>query len=189
MYHDLEFRVILGLISVALYINHHVLHRKPSSRKAVKVRGVELMLLVTASLWTLALIMYVFGVNWFVVELPYWLRWTGVGLMLLCFPLSQWTYSELGRHFSKKLELQDDHQLIRSGPYRFVRHPMYSTLFLCAVATCFITAELVVMMTVVFVAVVFLLRIRREEAMLLARFGNLYREYQKQTAALVPGLI
>lgn len=186
---DFEFRVILAIVSVALYYNHHILHRNPSSRKAGKVRGIEIMMLIVASLWTLTLILYVFGVGLFAVPMPYWLRWAGVGLMLLCFPLSQWTYSELGRHFSKKLELQDDHQLIRSGPYRFVRHPMYSTLFLCALATCFITADLGVMITIVLVAIVFILRIRKEEAMLLTRFGERYREYQKQTAALVPGLI
>jgi protein-S-isoprenylcysteine O-methyltransferase Ste14 len=192
MSHDTMFRLILGVLSVLLYINHHIIHRRPSVRRKARPKGsfggLEFWLVVTASLWTVSLGFYAFGFKWFdySAPLPQWLRWVGVAGMILCAPLSQWTYATLGAHFSKKLELRDDHQLIRSGPYRYVRHPMYSTLFLCATSTCLVSANLFVMATTCSVAVVFLLRMKKEEDMLVQRFGDTYREYRRQAGALLP---
>lgn len=189
---DMIFRAILMALSAVLYYNHHVLHGKPpSKKKRAPARGVELSLTILASLWALALVLYAAAVPFADYGLPLWpsVRWTGVGLMTLCIPLSNKIYRELGVHFSKKLELQPNHELVLSGPYRYVRHPMYSTLFLCAGSTCLISANLYVMATTVAVAVVILLRIKKEEVMLTERFGETYASYQRRTGALVPRLL
>ena len=185
-------RLVLAVLSVVLYINHHVLHRSPQKGATKAPTGlIEASIGVTASLWTLSLALFVLNFDWFnyAVPLPLWLRWAGVVLMTACFPLSAWIYRALGEHFSKKLELQTNHRLIDNGPYRFVRHPMYATLLLCASATCLISANLIVMAMVGAVAVVFVLRIQQEEAMLVGRFGQEYSNYRRHTAALVPGLL
>jgi protein-S-isoprenylcysteine O-methyltransferase Ste14 len=187
------FRLILVVLAAALYIDHHVIHRSPSvKRPALKLSlsNIELWLVLTASCWTLALVFYAAGFDWFnyTGPLPAWIRWTGVVAMVACAPLSRWTYHTLGVHFSKKLELREGHRLIRSGPYRFVRHPMYATLFLCAIATCLVSANYIVVGTVVAVAVVFLIRMKKEETMLIGRFGDEYRDYRRRTGALIPGL-
>lgn len=194
MSQEIAFRLVLAVLAAGLYVNHHIIHRRPSVKRSAFTsgkKGIELWLVLTASLWTLALGLYAAGFPWFdyPVPLPPWLRWIGVAAMVACAPLSQWTYHALGAHFSKKLELRDDHLLIRSGPYRFVRHPMYATLFLCATATCLISANGIVIASAVAVAIVFLLRMRKEEAMLAERFGDEYREYRRQTWALVPKFV
>ena len=195
MPHDIQFRVALVALSILLPANHFVFHRRaPPQRLAFKEPAgtIEILLALAASSWTVALACYVAGFAWFshyAVPLPLWTRWAGVAAMLICVPLSQWVYSELGVHFSKRLEIMTGHQLIRTGPYRFVRHPMYATLFLCAVATCLITANCVVIVSALVLVLVFSMRMRKEEAMLIARFGDEYREYKRQTWALVPKLV
>lgn len=195
MWDDILFRAILAALSVVLYVNHHVLHRRPADKKSaarmLPRSSIEWGLVVAPSLWTAALLLYVAGVRWFdyAFSLPQWARWVGVLLMVLCLPLSQWIYRTLGVHFSKKLELRPDHRLVDFGPYRYVRHPMYSTLFLCATATCLISASALVMVTTGAVVIVILLRIKSEESMLLERFGETYRRYQLRTGVLVPKLL
>lgn len=189
---EVVFRIMLATLAAFLYLNHHILHRKPQSKKkAVPLRGVELWLIITPSLWTLCLVFYVVGFDWFSwsLPLPHWLRWSGVAAMVTCAPLSQWIYHALGENFSKTLELQPNHRLIQNGPYRYVRHPMYSTLFLCATATCLISANLYVLAASATVVIVIMLRIKKEEEMLLSRFGENYKKYRQQTGALLPKLL
>jgi protein-S-isoprenylcysteine O-methyltransferase Ste14 len=194
MSQEMLFKLILTVLAIVLYVNHHVIHRKPREKYKQKssgsLRGIELLIALTASLWTVSLVLYVSSVPWFdwKVPLPLWLRWTGVVAMIACVPLSQWIYRTLGVHFSKKLELAQNHQLVHVGPYQFIRHPMYTTLFLCAAATCFISANALVLVAASAVALVFLVRIKKEESMLVARFGDEYRAYQRQTGALIPQL-
>ena len=185
------FRIILVALSALHYFNHHILHRQPPSKKKALDGAVEWLLAITAVAWTLSLALYAIGFSWFdyAAPLPLWLRWVGVAVMAACFPLSSWTYRALGAHFSKRLELRTDHQLVNSGPYRYVRHPMYTTLCLCAVGTCLVTANLFVMAATACVAVVILLRIRNEDAMLAERFGDQYSAYCRRTGGLLPKLL
>lgn len=184
---ELLLRVAMAGLAILLYVNHHHLHRhKPFPSGAKK--GVEFWVIMAPSLWTLSLILYVTGLEWFnfSLPLPMWLRWTGVGLMASCIPLSHWVYTALGEHFSRKLVLREDHRLVSSGPYKYVRHPMYSLLFLCALSTCLISGNILVMGTTLLVVAVMLVRIRKEETILSERFGEEYAAYRQKTGALLP---
>lgn len=188
-FEDWMFRLTLAVLSAAIYINHHIIHRSPHKASGPLV-GVEFWMVTFLLLWTLAIVLYVLGLAHFAhAALPQWLRWTGVGVMVACIPLSSWIYHTLGVHFSKKLELRTDHQLIDTGPYRFVRHPMYATLFLCAAGVGLISANLLIAATTVPVAVVMLMRMRKEEQMLVSRFGEKYITYREYTGALFPKLL
>ncbi len=183
------FRLVLAVLSAGIYINHHYIHRSPHKAKGPLV-GVEFWMVMFLLIWTLMIILYVIGLIGFArAALPQWLRWTGVGVMVACIPLSSWIYHTLGVHFSKKLELRADHRLINTGPYRFVRHPMYATLFLCATGVCLISANLLIAAATVPVAIVMLVRMRKEEKMLVSRFGAAYITYRQYTGALFPKLL
>jgi len=191
MFEDMTFRLIFAALAILLYVNHHVLHRRPPSKtKAAQASPLETWLVFFLFVWTGSLALYVtgLGLSFYQLPLPLWARWTGVGLMLLCVPMSQWIYHTLGVHFSKKLELRGDHRLVREGPYRYVRHPMYTTLFVCALATCLVTASALTVASAVVVATLMLVRIKKEETMLITRFGDSYRAYMRTTGALVPKL-
>jgi protein-S-isoprenylcysteine O-methyltransferase Ste14 len=125
---------------------------------------------------------------WGSFDAPDWLRWTGVGLGLCAVPAVHWVLSSLGSNVSETVLTKDSHELVSStGPYRWIRHPLYATgitLFLALglmMASWFILAMALVALVLIRTVVV-----PREERELVARFGSGYEEYRKRTGAMIP---
>ncbi len=103
--------------------------------------------------------------------------------------LRQSASQELGRHFTVVLSVLDDHQLITTGPYRWVRHPNYAGLLLVAIGTAtMVRSPLAIGVTLVTWLPLALLRIHAEERALQDRLGDAFVEYRQQSWCLVPGL-
>jgi protein-S-isoprenylcysteine O-methyltransferase Ste14 len=136
-----------------------------------------------------ALLAYLLG-DWlrpFRWSLPGWVRWSGAGAMLLGDILLFWAHRELGPHWSPLLEVYRDHQLVTSGPYRLVRHPMYTAWLLLSAGLSLLSANAVLAVTWIGgLLVVLAVRLPAEERMMVQAFGNAYREYQARTGALFP---
>jgi len=115
-------------------------------------------------------------------------RWLGVALGALSLLMLWEVHRQLGRQWSAYLEIQENHRLITTGIYSRVRHPMYTVLITLHVAISLMTANTAVIEFCALRVILFLLRIRREEAMLIGRFGNEYRRYQQRTGRLLPRL-
>jgi len=127
---------------------------------------------------------------WASVALPALLRWLGVALGVAVLPAVYWVLHTLGPNVSETVLTKEHHQLVTTGPYRWVRHPLYvvgiglfSSVGLMA-ANAFILAWTVVALIAVRFVVV-----PREESALVAKFGEDYRRYQARTGALLPKLI
>jgi protein-S-isoprenylcysteine O-methyltransferase Ste14 len=120
-------------------------------------------------------------------QLPAGLRWIGVLLAFAGVAIVWWTHRTLGRYWSGILELRENHRLISRGPYRHIRHPMYTGFFVMSFGVALLTANLLVALLQVgaFVAT-YLARVADEEAMMLDRFGNEYRSYMRRTGRLFP---
>jgi protein-S-isoprenylcysteine O-methyltransferase Ste14 len=99
----------------------------------------------------------------------------------------QWV---LGKNFSPVLHVREEHTLVTEGPYRWVRHPMYTTMFVFGGGLLLLTANWIIggPMLVAAVAVV-LLRVDREEAVMIEQFGDEYREYMEHTGRFLPRLV
>ena len=127
--------------------------------------------------------------GWASMPLPDALRWVGFGLMtagvLLCWRVNY----ALGRYFSGTLVLRPDHRLIQDGPYRRVRHPMYTAFVIMMTGMLLLSANWFIggppLAGVLFVMV---RRTPKEEAMLLDRFGDEYRDYMRRTGRYLPRL-
>lgn len=118
--------------------------------------------------------------------LPFRLRWAGVALGLASLGLWTWTHIALGTLWSAQLQLRANHQLVTSGPYSRIRHPMYAAILAWAMSLGFVIANWIPIIFAVSAAVIFVARIPREEQMMLERFGDEYREYMKRTGKFLP---
>jgi protein-S-isoprenylcysteine O-methyltransferase Ste14 len=123
----------------------------------------------------------------FHVPLPELLRVIGVVLNVGSLVLWVAAHRALGRNWSGTLELAAGHALVTVGPYRYVRHPMYSALFLMAGSSALATANaLIGAACLVTVTAMYLLRVRDEEAMMRRQFHAEYDDYAARTGRLVP---
>jgi protein-S-isoprenylcysteine O-methyltransferase Ste14 len=102
--------------------------------------------------------------------------------------LLSWTATRaLGRHLRFDAALTPDHQLVRSGAYRVVRHPIYTSMFCLLLGTGFMIASMPVVLaaTAIFIGGTEI-RVRIEDGLLASRFGPEFREYQRSVSAYVP---
>jgi len=120
------------------------------------------------------------------IQLPVSLRWAGAVLMLIGNILFILAHVYLGRQWSPELEIQPGHQLIIRGIYHWIRHPMYTGFLLFGLGLVFLSANLFGCSYLPAVAAMIIVRLPAEEALLTEEFGQAYRDYQKNTAALIP---
>jgi protein-S-isoprenylcysteine O-methyltransferase Ste14 len=127
---------------------------------------------------------------WAALPLPLWLRWAGIGLALLGFALLQWAQNTLGKNWSDMPRMIKEQSLVTSGPYRFIRHPIYTAFVLILGSTLLISANWLIGLAWLGMTILELgSRIQFEEGLMLEYFGAQYREYMKHTGRLLPKLI
>jgi protein-S-isoprenylcysteine O-methyltransferase Ste14 len=125
---------------------------------------------------------------WSKIGLPEWVRWLGVGLGMLCVLGVYWLFSSIGSGITATSATRQHHTLVTRGPYRWIRHPLYtigSSLFV-AMGLMADNWFIVLLGALAFIAVA--LRTPKEEANLIAKFGDEYREYMKRTGRFLPKL-
>ena len=115
-----------------------------------------------------------------------------LGLVPLCAALWLFRRShvDLGRNWSISLEIREQHALVKTGVYRFIRHPMYTSFFLLGLAQMLLLSNwLSDASGLIGASVLYALRVRREESLMLECFGNDYRVYMAHTKQLIPWII
>jgi len=192
------FRIILPVLIIAFavhrgyYVKNHsqpedVTLKKRQEGIASKVSG------VLAVIGFISVIAFVVNPNWLAfasLSFPVWLRWVGIALALAGFALLQWAQVTLGKSWSDTPRMMKEQTLITSGPYQFIRHPIYTAFVLILGSALLISANWFIGlawlgMTVLEVAS----RVGFEESLMLEYFGDQYREYMKKTGRLLPRLI
>jgi protein-S-isoprenylcysteine O-methyltransferase Ste14 len=123
---------------------------------------------------------------WGAVPLPAALRWMGALLGAAAACLVGWTLHHLGPNLTDTVVTRKRHTLITSGPYRFIQHPFYAGAGLAVLANSLLAANLFLFVTGLTVFTLMAQRTRREEANLLARFGEDYRRYAERTGRILP---
>jgi protein-S-isoprenylcysteine O-methyltransferase Ste14 len=115
-------------------------------------------------------------------------RWAGTALALLGLLFAVWARLHLGRNWSGVITLKEGHRLVRSGPYRVLRHPLYTGFLSAILGTALAAATGDAFLGFAAILVAFLFTLRREEALLTREFGDEYVQFRRDTAALVPGV-
>jgi protein-S-isoprenylcysteine O-methyltransferase Ste14 len=107
------------------------------------------------------------------------LTWFGVGLAI-------WARYHLGQYWSARVSIKQGHELIRTGPYARLRHPIYSGLLLASIGTALVIDKWRCVAGILLILAAFSLKARKEESMLAQQFGDAFAEHRRHTGFLIP---
>jgi protein-S-isoprenylcysteine O-methyltransferase Ste14 len=115
--------------------------------------------------------------------------WTGAVLCIAGLGFCIWARFTLGRNWSGVVTLKGGHELITSGPYALVRHPIYTGLLTMFVATVIVRGHVAGLIAMPFVFVSLWIKLRHEEKLMLMKFPNEYAAYQQRVKRLIPFIL
>jgi protein-S-isoprenylcysteine O-methyltransferase Ste14 len=133
-------------------------------------------------------ILHKLGLWWPAMPPIPWLMWLGAAMTLAGLLFALWARLYLGENWSGLVMVKQKHELIRSGPYRFVRHPIYSGILLALLGTGICRRNVWGFLGVALVWFGFSLKARLEERFMIETFGAQYDDYRRSTGALLPRL-
>ena len=185
--------VVVGLLTLLSVGLPHRLRARTGERLDRRQEGLALAIalrLVGLGYW-LGLLGYIIRPEWMAwgaVPLPAAVRWMGAPLLATAICLAGWTLRHLGPNLTDTVVTRQRHTLITSGPYRFIRHPFYANAALFFPANALLAANVFLLVMGGVGAALLINRTWREEANLVARFGDEYRRYQERTGRILPKL-
>jgi protein-S-isoprenylcysteine O-methyltransferase Ste14 len=115
-----------------------------------------------------------------------WRFWTGAAVTAAGLLFSVWARECLGKNWSQAVTVKQDHELITSGPYAVVRHPIYTGLLLAVLGGAVARGEWRGLLALAFAFVALWNKLRLEEKWMREHFGEAYEKYARRVAALVP---
>src|SRR5256712_2057001 len=142
--------------------------------------------LIVSSIFVAIFVAFGFGYAG-IGQLPDWVYYPGIFLMLLGIAIRQYAIAVLGRFFSLTVQVAQDHHVVDKGPYRFVRHPSYTGALMTLVGLGLAVQSWgAVLVLVVMFGLAYGYRIRVEERALASQLGPDYVSYMKRTKRLIP---
>jgi protein-S-isoprenylcysteine O-methyltransferase Ste14 len=193
-FHVAFWLIFMGMVVMQAYFSYWL--RKfgghtPADRKEVKRegRGPLLVRAVRSAALAAFLVIYALRDPWLgVLSLPFyaWVRVVGIVVGILSLMLYAWSRLTLGREWSSPLRMQEKHTLVVTGPYALVRHPIYLSMIFFMTSLSLISANWFMIAFLIVSFVDLLLRIPKEEQMMIEEFGEEYEEYRRQTGKLLP---
>lgn len=177
-------------LAVSLYFRRRAA-RRGNEKNHRREEGLLIMIVLRVAgfgLW-LAMFAYVIQPDWIAfaaVSLPVELRWLGLLLSLIALPLLAWMFMSLGDNITDTVVARQRARLVMIGPYRRIRHPLYSFGALFFAGLILMTSNLLIALLGVTACALLLLRTPKEEARLIERFGDEYCAYMRRTGRFVP---
>jgi len=135
------------------------------------------------------LVIYLAGAAWIDTlsfPLPDCLRWAGFALGIISVAFWTWTQIHLDTQWSAQLQLKENHRLVTTGPYAYIRHPLYLGMMGWSVSVALLTANWIFVAVCVLSIVGVVWRIPKEEQMMIEAFGDQYRAYMQHTGRFFP---
>jgi Putative protein-S-isoprenylcysteine methyltransferase len=113
-----------------------------------------------------------------------------VGVLITCLGLgfAIWARVHLGKYWSGNVTIKVEHKLIKTGPYKWVRNPIYTGIIIAVVSSVIANGQILALLSIVFIVISFLIKIRMEERFLLEEFGEAFFQYKKEVKSLIPFL-
>jgi protein-S-isoprenylcysteine O-methyltransferase Ste14 len=184
--------ILFTAVGISSYFRRKA-DRESGEKISRKVDGTAMMTVIKIGgliLW-LSPLVYLLNPAWMAwskIGLPEWVRWLGVGIGIACTSLIYWLFSSIRSGITPTSATRTKHTLVTSGPYRWVRHPLYtvgSSMFI----SFGVTADnwfIIALGILAFIGMA--IRTPKEETNLIEKFGDEYREYMKHTGRFFPKL-
>jgi protein-S-isoprenylcysteine O-methyltransferase Ste14 len=118
-----------------------------------------------------------------------WARVIGVVVCVFGLYVTIWARRRLAGNWSSDVTFKQGHELVKTGPYRFVRHPIYTGLLVMCLGSAIEIGRLRCLLSLALVGIGFWIKLKQEERLLLRHFPDEYPHYQKRVKALVPFVI
>jgi protein-S-isoprenylcysteine O-methyltransferase Ste14 len=118
-----------------------------------------------------------------------WIGWLGIAITLAGFAITLWARFILGGNWSGSVTVKVDHELIRTGPYRYVRHPIYTGIIVALIGTALARDQWRGIPAVILLWIAFTIKRLKEEQFMRQTFGAQYAEYTQTTGAIFPTLL
>ena len=118
-----------------------------------------------------------------------WTFWIGAAVTVGGLLFAVWARRHLGRNWSNAVTIKQGHELITTGPYALVRHPIYTGILTGFLGTAIALSQVRGVIGFVLIFVVLWAKLRREEEWMRSQFGETYVSYVHQTSALVPYIL
>ena len=191
------FRILAAVIlftcmGISVYYRRKA-DRDTGEKISRKVDGNAMMTAIKLGGLILWLSPFVYLINpawmaWSKIGLPEWGRWLGVGLGLFCIFGVYWLFSSIGSGITPTSATRKEHKLVTSGPYRWIRHPLYTFGSSMFVAFGMMADNWFIAVLGVLTFILMAIRTPKEEANLIEKFGDEYREYMQHTGRFLPKL-
>jgi protein-S-isoprenylcysteine O-methyltransferase Ste14 len=124
---------------------------------------------------------------WMYVVLPLWLRFAGIGLASGSLILLFLAHASLGTSFSATINIKKDHRLVTTGPYKYMRHPMYVAYFTLFISAFFISGSWAIGLSgICIISILMTFRLKKEEELLIKKFKRRYLDYADSTHRFFP---
>ena len=191
------FRILAGLLLITGMGISGYFRRKADKdtgeKISRKVDGTVMMTIIRIGgliLWLspLAYLINPQWMTWSKIGLPEWTRWLGVVTGTLCTVGIYWLFSSIGSGITPTSATRKEHKLVTNGIYRYIRHPLYTFGASMFVSFGMMADNWFIASLGLFTFILMAIRTPKEEASLIEKFGDEYREYMQHTGRFFPKL-
>lgn len=192
---DVVFRTLFALAFIAMMvIRAFYQSRVLRDKREVDIREGSLSLIAGA---IAALTSIVFGAEYlffpgffsfaYVLRYPVWVRWLGGLLLAVGITLLGFSHHHLGKDFHSLVVSKENQVLVETGPYRWIRHPIYTAYLMNYLGGGLLSSNLILtLVPVTMYRILVALRVGKEEAVMRETFGQTYTGYEERTGRLCP---
>jgi protein-S-isoprenylcysteine O-methyltransferase Ste14 len=165
-------------------LDSEVIPRRREGGLAMAARGMGGLLVLSI---VIAHVVSPARMKWASFDSAPWVLWLGAMLGVLTIPAVLWVFVTLGRNVSETVLTKQRHELVMTGPYQWIRHPLYATSLMLFAAIGLMLTSWVVLLFAILAFVIFrFLVVPVEERHLLEKFGDEYGRYMQRTGRLFP---
>lgn len=191
------FRILAALIlltgmSISFYFRTKA-DKVTDEKVSRKVDGSVMMNFIRIGGLILWLSPFVYLINpawmtWSKIGLPESIRWLGIGIGILCVFGIYWLFSSIGSGITPTSATRKEHKLATHGIYKYIRHPLYTIGSSFILSFGMMADNWFIGMFGILAFILMAIRTPKEEANLIEKFGDEYREYMKRTGRFLPKL-